>query len=337
VNRFDLSWPRDHGKHADFETEWWYFSGILKDAEAMEWGYHFVIFRRAFSLRLRGVTPHALPIEGYVGHLSLTNITRREFDFFQTGALSLLGFAGSREDRLDVWVRNWHVKENQGRMNIKAEVGDFGVSLELHPQSQPVLHGEGGLEIKGSLPGEASHHYSVTSLDTKGKLKWAGKEHDISGNSWMEREFGTAMIPQSILGWDWFSISMENGHQITLTRWRWQGAKAADSDFVTIISPDGTTQRFGSSDFTLESMAFWESPRTHARYPVAWQLSIPKAEIELRIDPIIKQHEILGSETTGIDYWEGPVMVNGTIHLNRASGRGYQELVGYAQPIGGKL
>ena len=41
---WSFSFPRDHGKHDDFNTEWWYLSGNLLSRDGNEWGYQFAIF-----------------------------------------------------------------------------------------------------------------------------------------------------------------------------------------------------------------------------------------------------------------------------------------------------
>jgi len=34
------SFPKDHGSHPQYRTEWWYFTGNLIDREARRYGYH---------------------------------------------------------------------------------------------------------------------------------------------------------------------------------------------------------------------------------------------------------------------------------------------------------
>src|SRR5688572_12473653 len=38
--------PRDHGVHGNFKTEWWYFTGNLSDADGTEAGFQLTFFRQ---------------------------------------------------------------------------------------------------------------------------------------------------------------------------------------------------------------------------------------------------------------------------------------------------
>ena len=43
----DFVFPQDHGAHPDFQTEWWYYTGNLADAQGRQFGYQLTFFRRA--------------------------------------------------------------------------------------------------------------------------------------------------------------------------------------------------------------------------------------------------------------------------------------------------
>src|SRR5579871_4489818 len=45
----DFSFPRDHGAHPDFQTEWWYYTGNLATQDGRRFGFEFTIFRRAIA------------------------------------------------------------------------------------------------------------------------------------------------------------------------------------------------------------------------------------------------------------------------------------------------
>ncbi|NWG04255.1 MAG: hypothetical protein HXY44_15490, partial [Syntrophaceae bacterium] len=38
--------PRDHGSHPEFRTEWWYFTGNLADSSKKGFGYQLTFFRQ---------------------------------------------------------------------------------------------------------------------------------------------------------------------------------------------------------------------------------------------------------------------------------------------------
>ncbi|NJN84964.1 MAG: carotenoid 1,2-hydratase, partial [Caldilineaceae bacterium] len=40
-----FDFPKDHGPHPEYRTEWWYFTGNLTDAQENEFGYQLTFFR----------------------------------------------------------------------------------------------------------------------------------------------------------------------------------------------------------------------------------------------------------------------------------------------------
>ncbi|HET6489015.1 MAG TPA: lipocalin-like domain-containing protein, partial [Syntrophales bacterium] len=45
------SFPRDHGAHPEFRTEWWYFTGNLRDGAGNRYGYQLTFFRQGVRLK----------------------------------------------------------------------------------------------------------------------------------------------------------------------------------------------------------------------------------------------------------------------------------------------
>src|SRR5262245_55947154 len=67
--------PRDHGPHCDFKTEWWYFTGNLRDAKSNRtYGYELTFFRQ-------GIRP-AARAEAAPGHQSRFAVDDFKFAHF---------------------------------------------------------------------------------------------------------------------------------------------------------------------------------------------------------------------------------------------------------------
>jgi predicted secreted hydrolase len=360
-----LSFPKDHGRHSEYRTEWWYLSGQLRSDDGAEWGYQFTIFRRAlerwrdlallslgtcsrsirrlrtFRRRLANVLEsrncRRINVDGYVGHFVITNVKERKFVFFQNGGSSLFKIAGASDDHLKVWLKEWSMQEGIGSINAIAGREGSAIDLELVPQKAAVIHGVEGLAMKGGDAGQASYHYSLPSLKTSGILKWQGTEHRVTGTSWMDREFGTAMFPESVRGWDWFGLMFDNHVEIMLILIRNNDGTLAPTSAGTLIHPDGTRQHLGIEDFSVEATETWVSPLTGARYPVQWIVAIESTGSRFEVSARIREHELVSGKSTTIDYWEGPVTISGTVLHQVATGIGHVELVGYCQPAGGKF
>lgn len=361
-----FSFPKDHGQHNQYGTEWWYLSGRLSSDDETDWAYHFTIFRRAFAkwsnLALVGLAIKVksfrnialfkrsfarmlenqdfrrIGVDGYVGHLSITNLKEKNFVFFERGGTSLLRVAGASQDRLCVWVKGWKLEQQKGGgLHLAAERNDFALNLDLLPMKPPVLNGNQGLSIKGPVPGSASYHYSLAPLQTTGNLKWRGNTRQVVGASFMDREFGTSILPRSVRGWDWFGLILDNNHEVMISLIRHHDGTTAVTSSATAVFPDGTWKCVDSVDLHVEVLEFWTSLATGAHYPIHWIVRVEPINLELEISALVKEHELVSATSTTINYWEGPVSVSGGMKGQKVAGHGHVELVGYADSAGGKF
>src|SRR4051812_49512048 len=46
VPGYQYQFPRDHFEHEDFRTEWWYYTGNVKDQAGKRFGFELVFFRQ---------------------------------------------------------------------------------------------------------------------------------------------------------------------------------------------------------------------------------------------------------------------------------------------------
>ena len=49
IGPWQWSFPRDHGAHPEYRTEWWYFTGNLKDKDGKQYGYQLTFFRQGLA------------------------------------------------------------------------------------------------------------------------------------------------------------------------------------------------------------------------------------------------------------------------------------------------
>ena len=96
----------------------------------------------------------------------------------------------------------------------------------------------------------------------------------------------------------------------------------------TYISRDGRTTHLKRDDFHLQPLDYWTSPKTGARYPIRWRISIPSLHIELMCDAAFAAQELVAEDDASPSYWEGAVVYRGT-----GTGQGYLEMTGYAKPM----
>ena len=331
VEPMDFAFPRDHGPHPDYKTEWWYYTGNLKTESGVEFGYQLTFFRRALTAE-PPVRQSALGTNQiYMAHFALTDIKAKTHTSFERLSRGAGGLAGARgEPTYEVWLEDWSASQDQpGVFRLRAIDDQINpsaaIDLRLRETRPPVLHGQRGLSRKGPERGNANHYYSLVALDTEGALISRGEEYNVSGKSWMDHEFGTSALSKGVVGWDWFGLQLNDGTALMFGRLRAsEGGKIGVFE-GTISYADGRQISIQPDDFSVIATGSWKSPQTGIAYPSGWHATFPSLDIELRINPLIPNQEL----SRGFTYWEGAVSVDGKINGAPAHGRGYVELTGY--------
>ena len=325
-----LSFPGDHYSHPDFKTEWWYYTGHLATESAKRYGYQVTFFR--FGLRDRQNEMKQAPLfsELYMAHFALSDLTLKKFIFRERINRGFGDSAGAATDRFLVWNGNWKVQGDG--VNHAIQVNDRGrqLSLKLRSLKGPILHGQNGLSQKGEGDGRASFYYSLTRMQTDGELTLNGKTEKVRGLTWMDHEFGSNQLSADQVGWDWFSIQLDNNSELMLYLMRRKDGSIDPYSSGTLVGADGATKILSNSDFHIQVVDRWKSPTSGATYPIKWKVTIPADSIELEILPGFPEQELITNRSTRVTYWEGAVGVRGTARGILVNGNGYVEMTGYA-------
>src|SRR2546427_11356988 len=128
--------------------------------------------------------------------------------------------AGAETGRLAVWIDDWRVETDGDSHVLHAQGEGIAIRLRLTPEKPPVIHGTAGVSRKGERPGESSHYYSFTRLQTEGTLTYQGKPLTVSGLSWMDHEFGSNQLGESPLGRGWLSLQLSDATALMVYRIR---------------------------------------------------------------------------------------------------------------------
>lgn len=326
-----FAFPRDHGKHPGFATEWWYFTGNLTSENRL-WGFQLTFFRRSLVNSLRQTQSRWAVRDVYPAHFALTDGSSG--DFFHTDLISREGpgLAGSRDDDLSVHVRDWRAERVGEEIHLTARQGDYALHLALTQLKPLVLHGNGGYSQKGDTAGQASYYYSFTRLKASGTLTFKGVSHQVEGTAWMDHEFGSSILSPDEAGWDWFSLQLDDESELMVFHLRKKDG-TVERAFGTFVPRGGTPVDLADRAIHITSTGTWTSPRNKARYPSSWKVEIPSEGLDLRISPLVADQELVTGRSTRITYWEGAVRVSGTHAGKPVQGKGYVELTGYGQAL----
>ena len=206
--------------------------------------------------------------------------------------------------------------------------GDISVQLSLIPRKEPVIHGKNGVSQKAEGKGRASHYYSFTRLEAKGRLQLGKRHVSVTGTAWMDHEFGSNQLDEDQVGWDWLSLQLSDGRELMLYLMRKNNGTLDPHSSGTIVSKDGGTRHLPQSSFRMEATGKWESSRSGAVYPMGWRVWVPGEDMELTIRPIIQDQEMETSGSTRVTYWEGGVTAKGISGGHPVSGVGFVEMTG---------
>jgi predicted secreted hydrolase len=338
-----LTFPRDHGPHEAFQTEWWYYTGNLTAATGEQFGYQLTFFRRSIAPPPAGAGEPASAWrtdQVYMAHFAITDVAGRNHHSFERFSRGAVGLAGAQAEPFRVWLEDWEAAGpdiGQARLRAAAtgEAGELSLDLTLRDLKGPILQGDRGYSRKGPEPGNASYYYSLPRIETTGTLALRGQTWIVTGLSWMDHEFSTSALGPELAGWDWFSLQLSDGSEVMLYALRRTDGRRDPFSSGTLIAPDGATRTLAPDEFEIVATerSAWRSPRTGGRYPAGWTLTVPAADLRLTVRPYLADQEM----RTSLPYWEGAVGVEGTRSGQALTGKGYVELTGYARSLQGQF
>jgi len=331
-----LAFPETLGPHPGFQTEWWYYTGNLETAGGRHFGYQLTFFRRALAPpaeRQKRESAWAAD-QVYMAHFALTDVQAGRHQAFERFSREAAGLAGAQAGPYRVWLEDWSVEETtEGTVRMRAAQAGVGLDLVLSDAKGPIFHGDQGYSQKGPDPGNASYYYSLTRLITSGTVQAGGETFEVSGLSWMDQEFSTSGLAPGQVGWDWFSIQLDDGSELMVFQLRREDGSRDPFSSGTFIAPDGSSRHLDQADFEIRVEETWRSRTTGAVYPARWTLSVPREGLRLAIEPYLGDQEL----TLSYAYWEGAVRVEGERAGRAVAGNGYVEMTGYAGSMRGQF
>ena len=321
-----IVFPRDHGSHPDFRTEWWYVTGWTTDASGVARGVQVTFFRNRPGIAESSASAFA-PRELLFAHAAIAEAGAGRLVHDQRAARAGLGLASASTSTTDVRLDDWSLVGEGDGYRARVRARDFAIDLAF-AATQPVLpQGERGVSRKGPQPGQASGYYSVPQLDVDGTIAVAGRTHAVRGRAWLDHEWSSAYLAPEAAGWDWIGTNLDDGGALMAFRMRsrdggtfWAGGTLRDAS--------GRVRTFAPHEVAFIPGRTWRSPRTGIVYPVTFEVRV--GNLSVTLDPLMDDQELDARGSVGIVYWEGAVRVRGPGGL---AGRGYLELTGYGEPL----
>ncbi|MGZ4810681.1 MAG: lipocalin-like domain-containing protein [Thermoanaerobaculia bacterium] len=328
---YDFEFPRDHGAHEDYRTEWWYYTGHLTTAAGRRFGFELTFFRV-------GIVPRdTQPVDSRwdlhdlaLAHFALTDIDGKRFLYHEKTNRSSPFTAAAATGFLDVFNEGWKATTTaDGSWRLVASEAGDAIDLTLRGRKAPAVHGENGVSIKAPAAGYASHYYSMTRIEVSGLVTTGGRAERCSGTAWMDHEFGSSALRENQQGWDWFSVQLDNDTELMLYQIRKSDGSADVTSSGSLITSDGQVIHIRHDQMSITPARRWHSRRSGATYPMGWRVNVPSLRLSLVIEPYLEDQELVTRASTQVTYWEGAARVSGSLENNAVQGKGYVEMTGY--------
>lgn len=302
-----FSFPADHGAHNDYRIEWWYLTANLEAADGTPYGLQWTLFRSALAPEAgEGWTAPQL----WMGHAAVT--TPDNHYVAERLARGGIGQAGVAADPFEAWIDDWELTGDWNTLRMTASAADFAYDMALTAQGPLIFHGEDGYSVK-SAAGQASYYYSQPFFAIEGILQLPEGDVAVTGNAWLDREWSSQPLADNQTGWDWFSLSFDDGNK--MMGFRLQQTDGQNFTSATWITPDGQTTPYTDGALVATPLA-----TNDMGVPVRWRVELPAQGVDVTVAAINENAWM----ATSVPYWEGPVTVTGS-----HEGIGYLEMTGY--------
>ena len=320
-----LTFPRDHGAHPAFRTEWWYATGHLQTASGKALGFQLTFFRNRTGIGEASSSKFS-PSQILFAHAAIADPALGRLRHDERTARAGFGVSAATEV-LDIALEGWTLRMEQQQLRAYIPAKDFTLDLTLSASRAPLLQGDNGFSRKGPQPKQASHYVSFTQLAVAGSAVIEGKRETVSGIAWFDHEWSSEYLAANAAGWDWLGANFDDGGALMAFRMRSKNGGVLWAGGTRVLA-DGSSRALAANEVSFTPSRTWRSPRTGANWPVAMSVGVGKETFELK--PWMDDQELDSARSTGTIYWEGAVDV---MQGAKRMGRGYLELTGYAKAL----
>ncbi|MFD3319254.1 lipocalin-like domain-containing protein [Alteromonas macleodii] len=220
--------------------------------------------------------------------------------------------------------------DSLSELNDAPSVSAVKVSLNLDTYGPFIKQGDNGYSKKTQDERLRSYYYSQPFINAKGTLNIEGNSVRVTGKGWFDHEWTSHLANSEAMGWDWFSLHLDDGSKLMAFRMHamnenMKNSKSKHNEIFTTasyIAENGTKETIDQANVSITPTAYetineGESARS---VPTAWRIQIPEKDIDLSIRPF-KESQWNNSL---FPYYEGRVEIKGS-----HSGSGFMELTGY--------
>jgi len=317
-----FEFPRDHGSHSAFRTEWWYITAWVRDDDSHDLGVQITFFRNRPGVA-EGGTSRFAPQQLLFAHAAIADPHHGRLFHDQRAARAGFELAEAFETTTDVHIADWSLRLTGNTYVARIAARDFSMDLAFTASRALLPQGAKGVSRKGPRAEQASYYYSRPHLDVAGTLTVERRAMNVQGAGWLDHEWSSDYLAPEARGWDWVGVNFDDGSALMAFRIRdsqggayWAGGALQDKD--------GTVRDLQPMQVRFTPLRRWRSPRTDIDYPISF--NVAAGNVEITLQPLLDDSELDSRASVGTIYWEGAVRAYAG---GREIGRGYLELTGY--------
>ncbi|MBO4254096.1 lipocalin family protein [Streptomyces griseorubiginosus] len=223
---------------------------------------------------------------------------------------------------LDIKTPDITWKGTAQNMTVKASTPWGSVDVNLKAAG-PALKAAG----TGSFPlyGKTNYEYALPSMRTTGTLSVQAKDYQVSGQTWVDRQWGPYDITDTSSRWTWMPIRLPGGDKLLV--WDSVSDKKGENAWATVMHRDGSYELATVEPVAKGAHRIWTSPATGNAYPTRWSIDIPalRTHLAVRVTGTDAQEFTGGA---GARY-DGTAAYSGTFEGKKVDGVTYAEMVGH--------
>ena len=185
--------------------------------------------------------------------------------------------------------------DSLSELNDAPSVSAVKIALNLNTSGPFIKQGDNGYSKKTQDERLRSYYYSQPFINAEGTLNIEGNSVKVAGKGWFDHEWTSHLANSEAMGWDWFSLHLDDGSKLMAFRMHAMNENMKNSTskhseiFTTAsyIAENGTKETIDQANVSITPTAYetineGESARSA---PTAWRIQIPKKDIDLFIRP----------------------------------------------------
>ncbi|MCW8378659.1 lipocalin-like domain-containing protein [Streptomyces justiciae] len=209
---------------------------------------------------------------------------------------------------------------NAKKMSVQTTTPWGSLDFQLKAKGKALLYGGTGAF---SLLGDTNYEYALPSMDTTGTLSVKDKTYKVSGETWLDRQWGPIAFDDSSLRWTWTYFLLPNGDKLAV----WDAVNSkTENAWATVQHPDGSYELADVEPLADNTWRNWTSSASGNTYPTRVSVDIPSLKTHLAVHITGTDNQ----ETVGAlgSRMEATSSYAGVYQGKRVSGDNYIEMVG---------